>query len=63
MIPLLDAVGSADKHLLWHSYETGVCLQHVGMLVGRKAHRQLWPQIVSWLRSRSDATESTDRQH
>jgi polyhydroxyalkanoate synthase len=30
--------------------EIGVALQHVGALVGRRAHREIWPRIVDWLR-------------
>jgi polyhydroxyalkanoate synthase len=37
--------------VLWYQHELGVCLQHVGPLVGRRAHHELWPQIVAWLRS------------
>jgi acyl-CoA synthetase (AMP-forming)/AMP-acid ligase II len=34
--------------------ETGVCLQHLGILVGREARAKVWPGIISWLsRSRS----------
>ena len=33
--------------------EVGVCLQHLSMLVGRRARAQVWPQIISWLRSQS----------
>ena len=29
--------------------EVGVALQHVGPLVGRKAHRELWPQLNDWM--------------
>jgi polyhydroxyalkanoate synthase len=62
MLPFLNVAGSSDKRLLWHRYETGVCLQHVGMLVGRKAHRQLWPEILAWLRRRGAATKVAGRQ-
>jgi poly[(R)-3-hydroxyalkanoate] polymerase subunit PhaC len=34
--------------------ELGVCLQHLGILVGRHAQAHVWPGIVSWLRSLSD---------
>jgi polyhydroxyalkanoate synthase len=30
--------------------ETGVALQHVGPLVGRRAHRELWPRLIAWLK-------------
>jgi polyhydroxyalkanoate synthase len=26
-----------------------VCLQHVGVLVGRSAHEKIWPAIFEWL--------------
>jgi len=29
--------------------ETGVGLQHVGPLIGRRAHRELWPKIIRWM--------------
>jgi poly[(R)-3-hydroxyalkanoate] polymerase subunit PhaC len=29
--------------------EVGVCLQHLGILVGRQAHAAVWPEIISWL--------------
>jgi polyhydroxyalkanoate synthase subunit PhaC len=29
--------------------ETGVALQHVGPLVGRRAHREIWPRILDWV--------------
>lgn len=31
--------------------ETGVALQHVGPLVGRRAHRELWPNLVKWMKA------------
>ena len=34
------------------SGEIGVCLQHLGILIGRRAHEQVWPQIFSWINSR-----------
>ena len=30
--------------------ETGVALQHVGPLVGRRAHREIWPLVIDWMR-------------
>jgi polyhydroxyalkanoate synthase len=32
--------------------ETGVGLQHVGPLVGRLAHREIWPHVIKWMRGR-----------
>ena len=31
--------------------ETGVALQHVGLLVGRRAHRELWPRLAEWMKT------------
>jgi len=30
--------------------EIGVGLQHVGPLVGRRAHREIWPRVIEWMR-------------
>jgi hypothetical protein len=32
-----------------------VALQHVGALVGDRAHRELWPRIGAWVREIVDA--------
>ena len=45
--PLLDYVGSEDKKELL--LPTG----HIGLSVSSKSHRNLWPQVVEWLRPRS----------
>ena len=29
--------------------ETGIGLRHVGVLVGRQAHAELWPQLTEWI--------------
>jgi len=33
--------------------ELGVCLQHLGILVGRQARAHIWPEIISWLKSQN----------
>jgi polyhydroxyalkanoate synthase len=33
--------------------ELGVCLQHLGILVGRHAQAHVWPEILSWLKSQN----------
>ncbi len=48
-LPFLDAAGSREKTVLWYEGDVGVSLQHVGPLVGRRAHAHLWPQIVKWI--------------
>lgn len=42
---------SADVRILGYTGDSGVVMQHVGVLVGRNAHRTLWPQIAAWVRS------------
>lgn len=42
---------SAEVCILHHGAESGVVMQHVAVLVGRRAHRALWPRIAAWLRS------------
>jgi len=42
---------SKNVQILAYTGDSGVVLQHVGMLVGRNAHRALWPQIATWVQS------------
>jgi len=49
MQPFHEAAGSSDKLLLRYGGDVGVNLQHVGVLVGRKAHAAIWPAIFDWL--------------
>jgi polyhydroxyalkanoate synthase len=43
---------AADAQMAVYPGEVGAGLQHLAALVGSKAHAQLWPCIVDWLRSR-----------
>jgi poly[(R)-3-hydroxyalkanoate] polymerase subunit PhaC len=47
--PFLDALPHRDVRLIIYPGEFGVGFQHLGILVGRKAHAEVWPEIVSWL--------------
>jgi polyhydroxyalkanoate synthase len=49
VLPFHRAARSRDATVLWYGGDVGVSLQHVGMLVGREAHRTLWPEIVRWI--------------
>ena len=49
--PFIDAMPIKNARIIEYPGEVGVCLQHLGILVGRQAHAQVWPQIISWLRS------------
>jgi polyhydroxyalkanoate synthase len=56
ILPFQQAVRSVDRMLLWYPGDTGVSLQHVGMLVGRNAHRRLWPEIIYWIHAHGQAS-------
>lgn len=43
------AAGSEVKELAAYPGDVGVALQHVGPLVGRNAHRDIWPRVFAWL--------------
>lgn len=47
-MPFNDAVGSKDRKII--NFPAG----HIGLAVGSKAHRELWPQACDWLQERSD---------
>jgi polyhydroxyalkanoate synthase len=51
--PFIAAIPAADVNIVEYPGEVGVCLQHLGVLVGRQAQAQVWPQIISWLRLHS----------
>ena len=47
--PFADAIPAGKIRIIEYPGETGVCLQHLGILVGREAYAKVWPQIISWL--------------
>lgn len=47
--PFLDALPHRDARLIVYPGEFGVGFQHLGILVGRKAYAEVWPEIVSWI--------------
>ena len=51
VLPVHHAVATTDKQILQYRGDTGVVIQHLGVLVGRNAHRLLWPQILDWLQT------------
>lgn len=53
ILPFLKAMKAIDTRLLLYEGDTGVALQHAGMLVGRRAHQHLWPEILHWVRVHS----------
>lgn len=47
-LPFNDAVGSSDRKAI--QFPAG----HIGMAVGSRANRELWPQALQWLSERSE---------
>ncbi len=57
--PFLDAMPARSTCIVEYPGEIGVCLQHLGILVGRKAYSQVWPEIFSWISSQTNATPAS----
>lgn len=53
ILPFLETISSTDKTLLWYAGDTGVAIQHVGVLVGRHGLGTLWKQIIDWMQERA----------
>ena len=51
--PFVDAMPANKARVIEYPGEVGVCLQHLGILVGREARTKVWPHIISWLNSQS----------
>ncbi len=49
--PFAEAMPAGNAQIVEYEGEVGVCLQHLGILVGREAHARIWPQIITWLNS------------
>jgi polyhydroxyalkanoate synthase subunit PhaC len=49
--PFVEAMPIKNARVMDYSGEIGVCLQHLGILLGRAARAQVWPEIISWLKS------------
>jgi polyhydroxyalkanoate synthase len=52
--PFIDAMPIKDVRIVEIPGETGVCLQHLGVLIGRKTRAAVWPEIISWMDSHAD---------
>jgi polyhydroxyalkanoate synthase len=49
ILPFHHAAASPSKQVLHYHGDIAVAIQHVGALVGRSAHRDLWPALIRWL--------------
>lgn len=50
IVAALDGSPELDRLVLRYSGDRGTAIEHVGPLVSRAAHRELWPEIFSWMR-------------
>jgi polyhydroxyalkanoate synthase len=51
--PFVEKMATHDTLIIEYPGEVGVALQHLAMLAGRQAFVRVWPQIISWLKTRS----------
>jgi len=49
--PFTEAMPTGDVRIIEYPGEVGVSLQHLGILIGREAQAQVWPEIISWINS------------
>lgn len=52
VLPFLEIMRAGQTTLLEYGGDAGVSLQHVGVLVGRSAHRRVWPTVLDWIARR-----------
>ncbi len=50
--PFINAMPAKEVKVIKYPGEVGVCLQHLGILVGRTARARIWPEIMSWCEAR-----------
>ena len=51
--PFIEAMPAKNGRIIEYPGEVGACLQHLAILIGRQARANVWPQILSWLKSLS----------
>ena len=54
--PLLEGMPTRDVAVIKYAGESGVALQHLGILVGREAYARVWPDILAWLTAHNEAS-------
>jgi polyhydroxyalkanoate synthase len=50
--PFIESMATRDARIIKYPGEIGVCLQHLGLLIGQDAQAQVWPEIISWIDAR-----------
>jgi polyhydroxyalkanoate synthase subunit PhaC len=51
--PFIERITARDIRLIEYPGEVGVALQHLALLAGHQAYARIWPEIISWIKSRS----------
>lgn len=60
VVPFTSVLGGLRNPSIFpYEPEIGVALQHVGPLVGRRAHKTLWPKLVDWMRGAGDERDDS----
>jgi polyhydroxyalkanoate synthase len=49
LVPFTEKM-TTKTQIIQYPGEVGVCLQHLGILVGRQAQATIWPDILSWIK-------------
>lgn len=47
--PFIETMPTRDTRIIEYPGEFGVCLQHLGILIGPQARARVWPEIISWI--------------
>jgi polyhydroxyalkanoate synthase len=50
----IESIPGRNMGIIEYEGEIGVCLQHLGLLIGRHAHARVWPQIIAWLKENAE---------
>lgn len=59
--PFIEAMPIRDVRIVVFPGEMGVCLQHLGILIGREARAVVWPDIIAWMESHADPRPPAQR--
>jgi polyhydroxyalkanoate synthase len=59
--PIAETLDPEKFRIIRYPGERGVCLQHLGVLVGREAHAQVWPQITDWIAAQGEPAATEKR--
>jgi poly[(R)-3-hydroxyalkanoate] polymerase subunit PhaC len=59
--PIAETVEPEKFRIIRYPGERGVCLQHLGVLVGREAHAGVWPQIIDWISAQAEPAATENR--